>query len=54
MRVTLVFNGLSTGDSNQIQIENSLIKSILCEKLLGVKSDHKCGALRDLVLLVQF
>lgn len=32
---------LSTGDSNQIQIENSLIKHSLCEKLLGVKFDYK-------------
>ena len=32
---------LSTGDSNQIQIGNSLIKDILCEKLLGFKFDHK-------------
>ena len=32
---------LSTWDSNQIQIGNSLIKGILCEKLPGVKADHK-------------
>ena len=32
---------LSTGDSSQIQIGNSLIKGILCEKLSGVKFDHK-------------
>ena len=32
---------LNTGDSNQIQIENSLIKGGVCEKLLGVKFDHK-------------
>ena len=32
---------LSTGDSNQIQIGNSLIKGGLCEELLGVKFDHK-------------
>ena len=31
---------LSTGDSNQIQIANSLIKGSPCE-LLGVKFDHK-------------
>ena len=32
---------LSTGDSNQIQIRNSLIKGFLCEKLFSVKFDHK-------------
>ena len=32
---------LGTEDSNQIQTVNSLIKGILCEKLLGVKFDHK-------------
>ena len=32
---------LSAGDSNQIQIENSLIKGSLCEKILGVKFDDK-------------
>ena len=32
---------LRTGESNQIQTENSLIKVILCEKLLRVKFDHK-------------
>ena len=26
---------------NQIQIENSLIKGILCGKLFGAKNDHK-------------
>ena len=31
----------STGDSNQTQIENSLIKDSPCEKLLDVKFDHK-------------
>ena len=31
----------STGDSNQIQIGNSLIREILCEKLLDVKFGHK-------------
>ena len=31
---------LSTGDSNQIQIRNSLIKGILCQKLLRVIFDH--------------
>ena len=30
-----------TGDSNQNQIGNLLIKGILCEKLLDVKFDHK-------------
>ena len=32
---------LSTGDLNQIQIGNSLIKGGFCKKLLGVKFDHK-------------
>ena len=32
---------LNTRDSNQIQIGNSLIRGILCEKLLHVKFDHK-------------
>ena len=32
---------LSTGDSSQIQVGNSLIKGILCEKLFGVIFDHK-------------
>ena len=32
---------LKKGDSNQIRIGNLLIKGILCEKLFGVKFDHK-------------
>ena len=32
---------LSIRDSNQIQIENSLIKTSILEKLLGVKFDDK-------------
>ena len=32
---------IKQGDSNQIQVGNSLIKGGLCEKLLGVKFDHK-------------
>ena len=32
---------LSAGDSNQIQIGNSLIKGSLCEKILCVKFDDK-------------
>ena len=32
---------LSIRDSDQIQIENSLIKTSLLEKLLGVKFDDK-------------
>ena len=32
---------LSIGDSNQIQIRNSLIQGSLCEKFLGIKFDHK-------------
>ena len=32
---------LSTRDSNQIQIGDSLIKSSLCEKPFSVKFDHK-------------
>ena len=32
---------LRTGESNQIQTGNSLIKVILCEKLIRVKFDHK-------------
>ena len=32
---------LSTGDSNQIQIENKLVKRSLCEKLLGVQFVYK-------------
>ena len=32
---------LCTGDSNQIQIENSLIKSSICKKLLGFKFDNQ-------------
>ena len=32
---------LSTEDSNQIQIGNSLIENSLCEKVLGVKLDYK-------------
>ena len=32
---------LSAEDSNQIQIRNSLIKTILCGKLLGVKFYNK-------------
>ena len=32
---------VQTRDSNQIQFENSFIKSSLCEKLLGVKFDHQ-------------
>ena len=33
--------GLSTGDSNQLEMGNSLIKVSLCEKFLGVKFDYK-------------
>ena len=32
---------LNTGDSNQIQVVNSLTKGGLCVKLYGVKFDHK-------------
>ena len=32
---------LSTGDSNQIQIRNSLIQSSLCQKFLGAKFNLK-------------
>ena len=32
---------LTTRDSNQIQIGNSLITGSLCEKLFSVKFDHK-------------
>ena len=35
---------LGTGDSNQIQIENSLIKSSLCENHLGVKFYYQITA----------
>ena len=35
------FHMILTGDSNQNQIGNLLIKGILCEKLLDVKFDHK-------------
>ena len=31
----------STGDSNQIQVVNLVIKGDLCEKLLDVNFDHK-------------
>ena len=30
-----------TRDSNQIQIENSFIKSSFCENIRGVKFDHQ-------------
>ena len=36
-----VMKGLSTGDSNQLEMGNSLIKVSLCEKFLGVKFDYK-------------
>ena len=39
---------LGTEDSNQIQTVNSLIKGILCEKLLGVKFDHKLAFDRNI------
>ena len=32
---------LSTRDSNQIKIGNSLINSIFCEEFLGVQFNHK-------------
>ena len=42
---SLALNGLRlilrTENSNQMQIGNLLIKSILCEEFLGVKFDHK-------------
>ena len=40
-RCHLILFILRTGDSNQIQIENSWIKSSLCENHLGVKFYHQ-------------
>ena len=37
----LILLVLPTGDSYQIHIENSLIKSSLCEKLLDFRFDHQ-------------